>query len=137
MSAKELENEEADEYKDSAEYKYIKGQQFSRDRIIDSLMMQQAHLSTIKEGLEYRLLSKQIEQNKIKRENLTDYQAGVLRSIEERNLERARDEKHQQDLENKRYEAYLQQNLEAEFDQYALTFMYWVNMSPTTSSVHG
>jgi hypothetical protein len=35
MSAKELENEEADEYKDSAEYKYIKGQQYSRDRIID------------------------------------------------------------------------------------------------------
>jgi hypothetical protein len=45
-------------------------------------MMQQAHLSTIKEGLEYRLLSKQIEQNKIKRENLTDYQEGVLKQIE-------------------------------------------------------
>ena len=39
MSAKELENEEADEYKDSPEYKFIKGNQYDRDRIIDQLMM--------------------------------------------------------------------------------------------------
>jgi len=42
MSAKELENEEADEYKDATEYKFMKGQQYTRDRIIDQLMMQQA-----------------------------------------------------------------------------------------------
>ena len=57
MSSKELENEEADEYKDSAEYKFIKGHQYERDRIIDQLMMQQASLSTIKEKLEYEVLS--------------------------------------------------------------------------------
>jgi len=39
MSAKELENDEADEYKDSTEYKFLKGQQYNRDRIIDALMM--------------------------------------------------------------------------------------------------
>ena len=58
MSAKELENEEADEYKDSAEYKSLKQQQYERDRIIDQLMMQQAQLSIVKEKLEYEVLSK-------------------------------------------------------------------------------
>lgn len=61
MSAKELENDEADEYKDSTEYKFLKGQQYNRDRIIDALMMQQAQLSSVKEKLEYEVLSKQIE----------------------------------------------------------------------------
>lgn len=58
MSAKELENEEADEYKDAAEYKFLKGQQYERDRIIDQLMMQQAQLSSVKERLEYEVISK-------------------------------------------------------------------------------
>jgi len=58
MSAKELENDEADEYKDSTEYKFLKGQQYTRDLIIDQLMMQQAQLSSIKEKLEYEVLSK-------------------------------------------------------------------------------
>lgn len=91
MSAKELENEEADEYKDSTEYKFIKRMQYDRDRIIDSLMMQQASLSTIKEKLEYAVLSKQIEQNTLKREDLTEYQKGIMAQIEERNEERARE----------------------------------------------
>ena len=73
MSAKELENEEADEYKDSAEYKSLKQQQYERDRIIDQLMMQQAQLSIVKEKLEYEVLSKQIEKNTINKNDLTDY----------------------------------------------------------------
>jgi len=78
MSAKELENDEADEYKDSTEYKFLKGQQYNRDRIIDALMMQQAQLSSVKEKLEYEVLSKQIDAKTINKEDLNDYQKELM-----------------------------------------------------------
>jgi len=124
MSAKELENEEADEYKDSPEYKFIKGHQYDRDRIIDQLMMQQASLSTIKEKLEYEVLSKQIEQNTLKREDLTEYQKGIMAQIEERNEERLREQKFAAEQAAKKYAAWLEQNLEDEFDQYSFVFLH-------------
>ena len=100
----------------------MKGQQYDRDRVIDQLMMQQASLSTIKEKLEYEVLSKKIEQNKLKREDLTEYQKGIMKQIEERNEEKAREEQFRQEEETKRYEAWLKQNLDDEFDQYAAAF---------------
>jgi len=85
-------------------------------------MMQQASLSTIKEKLEYEVLSKQIEQNTLKREDLTEYQKGIMAQIEERNEERAREEKFAAEQAAKKYAAWLEQNLDDEFDQYAFVF---------------
>ena len=65
MSPKELENEESEEYKDAPEYKDIKRQQYDRDRVIDSLMMQQASLATIKEKLTYDIIKQKIDQKLI------------------------------------------------------------------------
>ena len=72
MSPKELENEEAEEYKDAPEYKDIKRQRYDRDRVIDALMMQQASLATIKEKLTYDIIKQKIEQGLIEEDKLTD-----------------------------------------------------------------
>ena len=92
MSAKELENDEADEYKDTTEYKFLKQQQYNRDRIIDQLMMQQAQLSSIKEKLEYEVISKQIEAKVVNEDDLTDYQKELMKQIEQKLEEKAREE---------------------------------------------
>jgi len=92
MSAKELENDEADEYKDTTEYKFLKQHQYNRDRIIDQLMMQQAQLSSIKEKLEYEVISKQIEAKVVNEDDLTDYQKELMKQIEQKLEEKAREE---------------------------------------------
>jgi len=122
MSAKELENEEADEYKDAAEYKFLKVQQYERDRIIDALMMQQAQLSTVKEKLEYEVLSKQIEAQTIKEADLSDYQKGLMKQIEEKLEQKRKNEEYAKEQAEKKRKRWLEKNLEFEFDQYAFMF---------------
>lgn len=62
-------------------------------------MMQQTYLSSIKENLEYEVLAKEIEQNKVKREDLNDLQRQMMDQIEERNAERKREEEFQREQE--------------------------------------
>ena len=122
MSAKELENEEADEYKDSAEYKFLKSQQYTRDRIIDHLMKQQAQLSSVKETLEYEVLQKQIETKTLNIEDLDDYQKGLMKQIEERIEEKKKEEEFLKELAQKERTRWLEDNLDFEFSQFAFYF---------------